>query len=105
MALGWPSVEWGLAHISSRELTEWIAYYESVEPFGSERADYAIAITSSVIANANRDKKKRNKPYSANEFMPDFKPKRQKSVDEMIGVAQMITSAYDEKEDVNDSTP
>lgn len=81
-----------------------MAYYESVEPFGPERTDYAVAISSSVIANANRDSKKRSRPYSANDFMPKFEPKKRKSVDEMIDMAQMVTSAYDGKDETNDST-
>lgn len=44
-----------LAHISSRQLAEWVAY-AAVEPFGEERADYRIAYALSVIVNMFRGK-------------------------------------------------
>lgn len=60
-----------LARISSRELSEWAAYYE-LEPWGEERADLRAGIVASTMANTARDPKKRQKPYRANEFMPQF---------------------------------
>ena len=57
--------------ISSREFAEWIAY-NRLEPFGERRADLRTGIVASVIANVNRDKKKRSKPFKAEEFMPEF---------------------------------
>lgn len=47
----------------------WMRYYAQ-EPFGEERADIRAAITDSVIANANRDSKKRPRPFSPQDFMP-----------------------------------
>ncbi len=55
--------------MSSRELTEWMAYFE-VEPWGEERADLRSGIVASVIANANRDPKKRKQPFAPADFMP-----------------------------------
>lgn len=60
-----------LARISSRELTEWMAYAQ-VEPFGEERGDLRAGIVASTIANVNRDTKKRRKPFEPEEFMPKF---------------------------------
>lgn len=57
--------------ISSREFTEWIAYYQ-LEPFGEERADLRMGIIASLIANSNRDPKKRKKPFEPKDFMPLF---------------------------------
>lgn len=57
-----------LDSVSSRELTEWQAYAQ-LEPFGEERADYRAATIAMLIANANRDSKKRSKPYTIDDFM------------------------------------
>lgn len=46
-----------------------MAYY-SVEPFGEERGDLRTGILASVIANVNRDRKKRSEPYTPQDFMP-----------------------------------
>ena len=35
-----------------------------------ERRDYRAGMIASTIANANRDPKKRRKPYEARDFMP-----------------------------------
>ncbi len=78
-----------LARISSRELTEWAAYYQ-VEPFGEERADLRSAIVATNIANGNRAKGQ--KPYKIEDFMPKFEKKSQ-SREEMIQVAAMMTAA------------
>lgn len=60
-----------LARISSRELTEWQAYYR-LEPFGEERADLRAGIIASTMANTARDPKKHSKPFEPREFMPQF---------------------------------
>jgi hypothetical protein len=44
-----------LASISSRQLSEWVAY-AAVEPFGEERADYRLAYALAVIVNLFRGK-------------------------------------------------
>lgn len=65
-----------LSRISSRELSEWMAYYD-LEPFGEERADLRAGIIASVTANANRDAKK-GKAYRPQDFMPDFEKASEK---------------------------
>lgn len=55
--------------MSSRELSEWMAYYE-VEPFGDERGDLRSGVIAATIANVNRDPKQRKKPYTPLDFMP-----------------------------------
>lgn len=47
----------------------WMRYYAQ-EPFGEERADIRSGIVASVIANANRDSKRRPKPFKPQDFMP-----------------------------------
>jgi hypothetical protein len=46
--------------------------YAKIEPFGEERADLRAGIVASTIANVNRDPKRRVKPFTPDEFMPDF---------------------------------
>ena len=74
--------------MSSRELTEWIAF-SMLEPFGGD-ADYlGHAITAATIANANRGKGKPAKPA---DFLPKFRAGAQ-TVDEQIQFAAMMTAA------------
>lgn len=65
------TVEELLARTTSRELSEWMAYF-SLDPFGEERADLRAGIVASTIANAQRDPKQRRQPYKPEDFMPDF---------------------------------
>lgn len=58
-----------LARTDSRELSEWMAYF-SMEPWGTEIEDWRAGMIASVIANANRDEKKRRKPFEPKDFMP-----------------------------------
>ena len=78
-----------LVRISSKELTEWMAFYRK-EPFGSEARYIGHAITASTIANVNLAKGK--KAHSPEDFMPDF-DKKEQTVDSMIAFASMMTAA------------
>lgn len=60
-----------LAGMTSRQLTEWMAF-AALEPFGDERADLRMGILASVIANVNRDPKRRAQPYEPKDFLPRF---------------------------------
>ena len=44
-----------LKRMSSRTLTEWMAYHE-LEPFGDELLDIHLANITAALANANRKK-------------------------------------------------
>lgn len=81
-----------LASISSRELTEWMAYAE-LEPFGEERADFRIAQNTMVLANANRDPKKRPRPYTIEDFMP-FKDEAEKPEQSQAEIAAKAAAAF-----------
>lgn len=43
--------------------------YEEVEPFGEMIADQRHGVLSSVLANVNRDAKKKPEPYRADDFI------------------------------------
>jgi len=74
LALGMTVAELG-QRMSSAELTEWMAFF-SLEPWGTEVEDWRAAMVASVIANVNRDPKKR-KPYEPKDFMPRYEPQVQ----------------------------
>ena len=63
-----------LSRTSSRELTEWRAYY-ALEPFGEDRADLRAGVIASTMANVFR--KSGTPPYKAQDFMPKFGREKQ----------------------------
>jgi hypothetical protein len=63
------SVRQMLAQIDSAELAEWAAYYQ-IEPFGDAAADQRHGIATSVLANVNRDAKRKPDPYRWTDFVP-----------------------------------
>jgi hypothetical protein len=52
--------------MSSRELTEWIAY-NAIQPFGDTRSDLRSAIIASTVANCHRTS---GTPFKVADFMP-----------------------------------
>lgn len=81
-----------LARISSRELTEWMQYYE-LEPFGEERADLRAAIVAATVANANRRKGKR--AFKPADFMPRFKQQAEpQSWEDQLRLVEMLNAAF-----------
>jgi hypothetical protein len=68
-----------LSKLDSREISEWMAYY-SIDPFGEVRADYRMAMSCCLLANINRGK---GQPFKVSDFMPEFGPKKEQTVDEM----------------------
>lgn len=76
-----------LARISSRELSEWMAYY-SVEPWGAERDNLHAGIVASATINVWRGEK--DEPVNAQDFMLQFgeDEKQPVSADELYGMFQ-----------------
>lgn len=80
-----------LSRISSRELSQWIEFYQ-LEPLGNEASYYGSAVVASTVANVHRAKG--SKAYKVEEFLPRFgKRKESQSVDEMLQFARMMTVA------------
>ena len=75
-----------LARIDSRELSEWMAYYE-LNPFGSVRDDLQAGIIASTIANVNRGKN--DKSFAPSDFMP-YMEKPQQSEGDMQAVMDAL---------------
>ena len=44
----------------------------SLEPWGTEVEDWRAGLIAATIANANRDSKKRRRPYEPQDFMPKY---------------------------------
>ena len=77
--------------ISSRELSEWIAFY-SLEPFGFE-ADYlGHAQTCSTVVNVNR--KKGSKASTAKDFFPKLDEDKDVSINGAMNYAAALTTAH-----------
>lgn len=57
--------------MTPQHLGEWLAYYR-LDPWGDGRADLRAGIVASVIANANRDSKRKAEPFQPRDFMPRF---------------------------------
>ena len=54
-----------------REYVDWVALWQ-IEPWGDARGDMQAALVATLLANAHRDRKKRQKPYEPQDFMPKF---------------------------------
>ena len=83
-----------LATITWTQLQEWMAFAQ-LEPFDEERADWRSAQVAAMIANANRNPKKRKQPYPLHEFVLNFgdapKPEKKKqSWQEQKNIARML---------------
>ncbi len=83
-----------LAEMPAKTFLEWMLYYQ-VEPFGEGRADLRAGIVASTIAEVNRDRKKRQKAYTAADFMPQFEKEERppQSWEEQLAIAQLWASA------------
>lgn len=92
-----------LRSITAAQLIEWMQY-DIIEPFGEWRDDWRSAEIVTMLANVNRDSKKRKDPYKVIDFLPKFgeqeqsKPKHQ-TVKQQVAIAKLIAAAF------NSTTP
>ena len=68
------SVRRAQAEIDAHEFAEWMAYM-TLEPFGPNRDDLRAGTIAAVIANANRDSRKRSEPFAPGDFFPEIAEK------------------------------
>lgn len=74
--------------------------YDAMEPFGPWRLDWLFAEVCTMIANVNRDPKRKPMPWKTTDFLvkfgeqtkDDLAPK--KSVAEQIAIAKMIVGSF-----------
>lgn len=71
------------ARMSSREFSEWMAYY-AIEPFGEERADLRQALTTSAVHNSIQAQSKHPKWTKPEDFMPYSEQAQPKTPDEPL---------------------
>ena len=96
-----------LGRVDSRELTEWMAFYQ-IEPFGAERGDLQAGIVASTVANVHRDPKKKREPFKPADFMPEFgkRPQSQRRPDwqKQLSFVEKLNAAFGGKDlrDKND---
>lgn len=69
MKLGYASPAKMLSEMRPSELGAWAALW-AVDPFDERRADLRTGIIASVLANVNRDPKRRSKAWVPTDFMP-----------------------------------
>lgn len=79
LALGEPHPDHLYAKLTSRQVTEWQAYY-SLEPFGEDMAWLRNAIIATLLVNTHRGK--RGRAAKPEDFMPR-KPKPPQTPEEM----------------------
>ena len=77
------------ATLTTRELMNWIAFYE-LDPWGERRADLRAGIVASTTYNMQRGK---SKALKASDFMPDFEPQKPQTVQEMQTIFLTSTGA------------
>lgn len=71
--------------LSREELTEWLAFWQ-LEPFGAAFEEYLSAMQAAVVAEVNRDRKKRARAFGAKDFIQDWDKAAEKSWS--VGVEQ-----------------
>ena len=77
--------------ISSKEMTEWIAFFK-LEPFGGHADDARFARLQCLLANIHRDPKK-SRVFRPNQFMPDYE-RRAKTSQELLRTVEMLNTAF-----------
>lgn len=90
-----------LRSMTWRQFKEWIVFAD-LEPFDDIRDDYRFASIVTAIANANRNPKRRAKPYTLEDGLLKFgdhvvkKPKQ--TWQQQKAIAMFYASAFNHKE-------
>ncbi len=71
MKLGVANVDRMLRSLTAKQFAEWRAY-AAIDPFEETRQDYRIASIVQMLANVNRDPKRRQTPYELEEMRLKF---------------------------------
>ena len=80
--------------MSSRELSEWMAFYR-IEPFGDVRGDVQAAVIAQSTLAPHMDKGK--KPPELVELMPFTDNKKEQTQDDMQSMCQAFAGAFKRK--------
>jgi hypothetical protein len=80
--------------ISERELIAWQVYW-TIEPPLADRIEIAIGILASLMANINRDAKRRAEPFEPRDFMVDWLGRLEEKPEQEGMSPEEILSAFD----------
>ena len=69
------------------QLLAWL-HFLRIEPWHERRADIHSALLRSLLANVNRDTKKRPRPYTVDDFAVRWEPKRVEGRKPVTSVSQ-----------------
>lgn len=86
------------------EFVEWIAY-DAIEPIGEGRADLRNAQAMALLANVNRDPKRRAAAYQPKDFLVDWwqdMPAANDVLAKFRGIAERINARNAEADHAND---
>ena len=59
-----------------------------------EQSDQRAALICSVLANINRDSKRKPTPYKVQDFMPIFKSNKKQTIEEQLTIVKMLNAAF-----------
>ena len=70
--------------------------YAEIEPFGEPRADLRSGIIASTIAEVNRDRKARSKPYEPADFIISFpvEVREEQTWETILSKVEMLNKAF-----------
>ncbi len=90
--------------ISAEQFLEWM-HYDAIDPFGEWRADYRAAEIVTMIANVNRDKKRRPTPFKTPDFLvrfgePTKKDKPKQTWQDQLAIAKLFVAAHNRKQNL-----
>ncbi|MGM0409187.1 MAG: phage tail assembly protein T [Bacillota bacterium] len=85
--------------MSSKELTEWMAFY-TLNPFGEEREDLRTGIIASTIVNAIQSfgDSKNKKEYKPQDFMPEFYEEEEDKQNKLLSIVENLNKAFGGKD-------
>lgn len=74
-----------------------MAYEQVAGPIGPERDDWNAASTVAAIFEVNRNTKKRQKPFTAKEFVPKWGSKKKQTPQQQMSIMQRVAAALTKK--------
>ena len=88
---GLPHPDFLLPYMTGAQLKE-AELYHQVEPYGELQQFYQAALICCIIANANRDTKKKPEPFKVEDFMPQFE-----EIDKQAQMKKVLTAMATKK--------
>jgi hypothetical protein len=64
--------------------------YDRIEPWAHNYEWYKPAIVSAMIANANRDPKKKSRPYEPDDFVPNWVKQKQRGKTDLNSKVELM---------------